>query len=270
MNRPEYIHERMGGQLNDGDIARYVLVPGSRKRVEWFTRYWSESRQLASHYEFLVYTGIMDGIPITACSTGIGARSTSIAIDEMSALGADTFIRAGVTGSLQTGVKVGDLIIATAAVRMDKTSEHYVPVEYPAIADFEVTSALVEACEKLRQPYHVGVGATASSFYAGEGMSGYGGYRQEFMDHIVSDLRVAKVLDWDTETATIFTLCSLYGLRAGRINVVVDDPITGEYNPIGENSLVETSLEALRILAAWDHQKEKIGARYILPLDPLD
>lgn len=266
--RPEYIHERLGGQLQDGDIAKYVLVPGSRKRVEWFTRLWSDVQKKASHYEFLVYTGEYNGIPISACSTGIGARSTSIAIDEMAALGGHTFIRAGVTGSLQKNVNVGDLIIATAAVRMDKTSEHYVCIEYPAIADFEVVCALVEAAEILEYPYHIGVGATASSFYAGEGISGFNGYRHSGMDHIVSDLRAARVLDWDTETATIYTLCGLYGLRAGRINVVVDDPATGHYNPIGESHLVETTLEAVRILASWDQEKARSTAKYCLPLDP--
>jgi uridine phosphorylase len=88
------------------------------------------------------------------------------------------------------------------------------------------------------------------------------------MDNIGPDLRMAKVLDWDTETSVIFTLCSLYGLRAGRINVVVDDPETGKYNPIGEASLVETTLEAVRILAEWDRIRISSGAKYTLPLDP--
>ncbi len=267
--RPEYIHERFGGQLQNGDVAKYVLVPGSRKRVEWFTQSWTNVQKKASHYEFLLYSGEFEGIPVSACSTGIGARSTSIAVDEIAAMGGQTFIRAGVTGSIQKNVNVGDLIIATAAVRMDKTSEHYVCIEYPAVADFEVVCALIEAADKLGYPYHIGVGATASSFYAGEGMSGFNGYRHSDMEHIVSDLRAARVLDWDTETSTIFTLCGLYGLRAGRINVVVDDPATGHYNPIGEPHLVETTLEAVRILASWDQQKAKSKARFMLPLDPL-
>jgi uridine phosphorylase len=268
MERPEYIHERMGGQLHPGDIARYALVPGSRKRLEALSETWDQKRKLASHYEFLVYSGEMDGIPLSACSTGIGSRSTSIAIDELAALGADTFIRCGVTGAIQPEIKAGDLIIASAAVRMDKTSEHYIPVEYPAVADFEVVCALIEAAEKFGYRYHVGVVATASSFYAGEGTSGFQGYRHSGMDHIVSDLQAAKVLDWDTETAVIFTLCSLYGLRAGRINVVVDDPVTGTYDPSGEPSLVQTTLEAIRILAEWDKKKINLGSRYTLPSDP--
>lgn len=267
-DRPEYIHEAMGGQIDQGQIAEYVLVPGSEKRVEKFATMWDEARKIAHHYEFLVYSGTLSGIPITACSTGIGGRSTSIAIDEMAALGGKTFIRVGVTGGLQPGFKAGDLIIASGAVRMDKTSEHYVFIEYPAVADIEVTCALIAAAEKLDYPYHVGITATASSFYAGEGITCYGDYRHSKMDHIESDLRAANVYDWDTETATIYTLCSLYGLRAGRINTIVDDPETGLFNPVGETNAMRVSLEAIKILVKWDQEKARKGKKYILPSFP--
>ncbi len=263
--RPKYIHEAMGGQCKPGDIAPYVLVPGSEARVKKFAEYWDEPRQVAHHYEFLVYSGSLSGIPISACSTGCGGRSVSIAVDEMAALGGDTFIRVGVTGSIQEGIEVGDLVIATGAVRMDKTSEHYVFVEYPAVASVEVICALVAAAHSLDHRYHVGIVATASSFSAGEGVTCYDGYRHSGMDNIQADLRAAKVLDWDTETATLLTLCSLYGLRAGRVNTVVDDPETGQYNPIGEQKAIETALKAIEILAEWDAKKKENGLRYTLP-----
>jgi len=262
---PRYIHERMGGQLETGSIAPYVLVPGSAKRAGQFAALWDVSRKLAEHYEFVVWSGEISGIPVSACSTGCGGRSTSVAIDEMAALGATTFLRVGVTGSLQKDVAAGDLIIASGAVRLDRTSEHYVRVEYPATADLEVLSALIAAAELLGFPYHVGIGATPASFSAGEGAPTFGGYRRAHWDHIAADLRAARVLDWDTETATIFTLASLYGLRAGRVNAVVDDPVTGKYNPVGEERAIRTGLEAIRILAGWDRAKAASGRRYALP-----
>jgi uridine phosphorylase len=267
-DRPEYIHEAMGGQIEPGQVAEYVLVPGSEKRVEQFADMWDEARKIAHHYEFLVYSGKLAGIPVTACSTGIGGRSTGIAVDEMAALGGKTFIRVGVTGGLQPGFKAGDLVIASGAVRMDKTSEHYVFIEYPAVADVEVTCALIAAAQKLGFPYHVGIGATASSFYAGEGVTCYNGYRHSKMDYIASDLQAANVYDWDTETSTIYTLCSLYGLRAGRVNTIVDDPETGRFNPIGEKNAMRVSLEAIKILAAWDAHKKKSGSKFMLPPFP--
>ncbi len=263
------IHEKFGGQCASEDIAPYVLVPGSAARVERFASAWDTSRKVAEHFEFLVYTGEMAGVPLSACCTGIGGRSVSIAVDELTALGARTLLRAGVTGSMQPGVAAGDLIIASGAVRMDKTSEHYVFLEYPAVADFEVVAALIAAAQKYGFRYHVGVAATSSSFYCGEGTSGFAGYRHSGMDSIASDLAAAKVYDWDTETATLLTLASLYGLRAGRVNAVVDDPETGTYNPIGEERAVKTALEAVLILAAWDEEKKRTKTRYALPEYPL-
>ena len=263
-----YIHERFGGQCGPGDVAPYVLVPGSQRRVRQLAEGWEQVEQKASHYEFLVLTGRLNNIPISACSTGIGARSTAIAVDEAAALGGHTFLRVGVTGSLQPHVRVGDLIIATGAVRMDKTAEAYVPVEYPAVAHFEVVNALVAAAEEYGYPYHTGIVATSSSFYCGEGTSGYGGYRHSAMDAIVPDLQAAGVYDWDTETAPLLALCSLYGLRAGRINAVVDDPETGLYNPVGEANAIRTALRAIELLAAADEQKRQTGARYAVPAFP--
>ena len=269
MNKlPEYIHERMGGQLQKGQIANYVIVPGSQARIETIVSHWDEHTKLAHHYEFLVHSGMLDGQAVTACSTGIGGRSTSIAIDEMAALGGNTFVRIGVTGGIQPNMQVGDLVIASGAVRMDKTSEHYVFLEYPAVADMEVTCALIAAAQSEGCNYHVGIGATASSFYAGQGITCLNGYRNTKMDAIASDIKAANVYDWDTETATIFTLCNLYGLRAGRLNVIVDDPNTGLYDPVGEETAIKVVTEAVKLLMKWDKTKRATNDLVMLPEYP--
>ena len=269
MNKlPEYIHERLGGQLQNGQIADYVIVPGSQTRIDTIVSYWDEHSKLAHHYEFLVHSGMLDGQAITACSTGIGGRSTSIAIDEMAALGANTFVRIGVTGGIQPNMQVGELVIASGAVRMDKTSEHYVFLEYPAVADMEVTCALIAAAQSEGCNFHVGIGATASSFYAGQGITCLNGYRNTKMDAIASDIKAANVYDWDTETATIFTLCNLYGLRAGRLNVIVDDPNTGLYNPTGEETAIKVVTEAVKLLMKWDKTKLATNDEVMLPKYP--
>ena len=186
----------------------------------------------------------------------------------MAALGANTFIRIGVTGGIQPNMHVGDLVIASGAVRMDKTSEHYVFPEYPAVADMEVTCALIAAAQSEGCNYHVGIGATASSFYAGQGITCRNGYRTTKMDAIVSDIKSANVYDWDTETATIYTLCNLYGLRAGRVNVIVDDPNTGLYDPAGEDDAVKVVTAAVTLLMKWDKIKQANKEDVTLPDHP--
>ena len=166
--------------------------------------------------------------------------------------GATTFIRVGVTGALQERIGTGDLVVAGGAVRMDGTSDAYADPAYPAAADPRVTAALVAGARAVGAPVHVGIGATSSSFYAGEGIPAFGGFVSASMAGIEDELRRAGVLDWDTETATLFTVARLRGWRAGRVNVVVDDRSTGRYDPVGEPRAVEAVLEALRRLAAWD------------------
>ena len=263
-----YIHNKMGGKLNDNQIAPYVIMPGSQNRIQKIVKHWDEYRILAEHYEFHVCSGLLKGQEITACSTGIGGRSTSIAVDEMAALGAHTFIRVGVTGGIQEHMQVGDLVIATGAVRLDRTSEHYVFKESPAVADTEVVCALISAAKSLGCVYHAGIVATVSSFYAGQGITCHNGYRNSRMDTIGADLKNANVYDWDSETATILTLSNLYGLRAGRVNVVVDDPDTGLYNPIGEEMAVSVTNKAIETLMEWDKHKKETEQPFILPSLP--
>ncbi len=236
----------------DGPLPAYVLVPGSEHRVGRFGECLAGTRTLARERDFLLVAGTLDGIPVAACSTGIGGHGVSLVVDALGSRGATTFIRVGVTGALQERIGTGDLVVASGAVRMDGTSDVFIDPAYPAVADTWVTAALVAAAQAERAPVHVGVGGTSSSFYAGEGIPGFGGFVSASMAGIEDELRAVGVLDWDTETATLFTVARLRGWRAGRMNVVVDDRSTGRYNPIGEPRAIEVALRAVRILAAWD------------------
>ena len=235
-----------------GPLPAYVLVPGSERRVERLAERFADARVLAHEGDMLLVAGTLDGVPVAACSTGIGGYGVAAVVEALGSRGGTTFIRVGVTGSLQARIGTGDIVIASGAVRMDGTSDVYADGAYPAAADAWVTSALVAAAEAEGAPVHVGIGATSSSFYAGEGIPAFGGFVSAAMAGIEAELRDAGVLDWDTETATLFTVARLRGWRAGRMNVVVDDRTTGRYNPIGEPRAVEVALRAVRLLAAWD------------------
>jgi uridine phosphorylase len=236
----------------DGPVPSYVLVPGSERRAARLAERFTDAVTLAHEREFLCIAGLLDGVPVAACSTGIGGYGVSLVIDALGARGASTFLRIGVTGALPATIATGDLVVATAAVRMDGTSDLHVDPAYPAVADHGVTAALVAAAQATGAPVHVGIGATASSFYAGEGIPAFRGFRSAAMAGIEDEMRDAGALDWDTETATLFTVARLRGWRAGRVNVVVDNPATGRYDPAGEPRAIDTALEAIRILARWD------------------
>ena len=232
-------------------FPRYCLLPGDPDRVDVMSAQWDPgvtSYDLARRERAAV--GTYKGSPIGACDTGMGGGSVEIYLTDLVARGADTFIRVGTTGSIQEHVKVGDIVINDACVRMDGTSDLYVLKGYPAAANYLVTAALVEACEKLGFRYHVGVGCTCASFYTGQCRTTIGGYRPSGADRLFDDLRQAKVLNFEMEGATIFTLARIFGKRAGMCASVVAHRLTGEWleDPEAEARACLVGAEALHIL----------------------
>ncbi len=249
-----------------GDVAPYVLLPGDPGRVERISKYWDERRIVAVHREYVTHTGVYKGAPISATSTGIGSPAAAIAVEELLRVGAGTFIRVGTTGAIQEHVGIGDLVISTGAVRLEGTSRQYVRVEYPALADYEVVLALVEAAEQLGVEYHVGITASTDSFYTGQARPGFGGYEQSWMRELIPDLRAARVLNFEMEAAAIFTLAGVYGARAGAVCAVVANRATGEFEEdAGVEDAIRTANEAVRILHEWDEIREEAGKRRLFP-----
>jgi len=248
-----------------GDVARYVLLPGDPERVPKISSLWDEAKEIAFHREYRTHTGKYKGVPISVTSTGIGGPSTAIAVEELAAIGADTFIRVGSTGAIQPGMEIGDLIIAKAAVRLEGTSKQYVRVEYPASADLEVTLALIEAAESLGVRYHIGITASTDSFYLGQGRPGLNGYFPSFARNILDDLRQARVTNFEMEAATLFTLANVYGLRAGCVCAVFANRVTNEFGKAGEKEAAMVASEAVKILSEWDEEKERTGKNVWFP-----
>jgi len=212
-----------------GEVARYVLLPGDPDRVPKIAKLWDKAKKVAYHREYQTYTGEVGGIPISATSTGIGCPSLAIGVEELATIEADTFIRVGSSGSIQRDVRVGDVVISSAAVRLEGTSKEYVRVEYPATANYEVLLALIKAAEKLGHRYHVGITASTDSFYLGQGRPGLKGYTQSFSRDIMPDLQAARVLNFEMETASLFTIAGIYGFRAGSVCAVYANRVTGEF-----------------------------------------
>ena len=214
----------------------------------------------------MTFTGKYKGVPISATSTGIGGPAAAIAVEELLRVGAHTFIRVGTTGAIQKFIGVGDLIITTAAVRLDGTSKQYVYTEYPAVASYEVVLALIEAAESLGVKYHVGISASTDSFYTGQGRPGYKGYMLSWMKNIIPDLQRANVLNFEMESSTIFTLANIYGARAGSVCAAVANRVTDEFVvDAGVEDAIKVANEAVRILYEWDNVKAKNGKKYFHP-----
>jgi uridine phosphorylase len=249
-----------------GDLAEYLLVPGDPDRVPRIARFWDTAKEVSSNREFRSYTGKYKGAVVSALSSGIGPACMSIAVNEASNIGVHTFIRVGSTGAIQPGIECGDVIISSAAVRLDYTSNCYIIPEYPAAANYEVLLALIEAAETLDiSNYHVGVTATTADFYAGQNRPNRRGGVPE-MANMLSILQKARVLNLEMETATLFTLANLYGLRAGAVLAVFNSQITGELKAgAGEEKAIKIANEATKILREWDAKKSKRRKHWLFP-----
>ena len=258
--RPEQAGLQYHIRCKPGDVARYVLLPGDPARVRLIRERWAQSHEVASEREHVTATGLLrEGGPISACSTGAGGGSTASALEELIAIGADTFIRVGTCGAIQPHIECGDLVIHTGAVRLDGTSPQYVRTEYPAVAHYQVVLALVQAAERLDVRYHLGVSASTASFYTGQGRPGWNGYTQSWMETLLPDLQRAGVLNFEMEAATIFTMLGLYGLRGGSVCAVIANRVANTMVKEGVETAIDVANEATRIMQTWDADTAAAG-----------
>jgi uridine phosphorylase len=197
--------------MQKGDVAPTVLIPGDPGRVTLFAALMDEAKKVAEKREYITYTGTKDGVPISCTSTGLGCPPTAIGIEELIRIGAKNIIRIGTCGAIQPFLEPGHVIIATGAVRGEHTSEEFINMEYPAVADYHIVRALIDACEKLDIPYHLGIVRSHDAFYL-ESPWALGDYRKRLQPWV--DM---GVLALENESSTIFVISGMQGIHAGTI-----------------------------------------------------
>ncbi len=202
-------------ELSKGDVGRYVILPGDPGRVEVIAAFLDHPVKVASHREYVTYTGTLDGTKVSVTSTGIGGPSTAIAAEELIAVGADTFIRIGTAGMIQDYFDLNDCIIATGAVRDEGTTRQYIPLAYPAVAHYQVVTALQYAAEKCGKVSHTGIVQSKDAFYGEaepESMPNEDMLRSQWQAW-----KRGQVLASEMEAAALFIVSSIRKVRAGCI-----------------------------------------------------
>jgi uridine phosphorylase len=240
------------GQLQGATLA---IVPGDPARVPKLAALLDRPSALASTREFtswLGFAGPHDGAAaIVVCSTGIGGPSTSIAVEELAQLGVRTFLRVGTTGAIQPDIEVADVIVTTGAVRLDGASRHFAPLEYPAVADFACTQALVEAARASGRTPHVGITASSDTFYPGqERYDTVSGFVPAHLRGSMDEWRALHVLNYEMESATLFTMCAANGWRAGMVAGVLVNRTAREIPDPTVHDAVEAAAVGVVIAAA--------------------
>ena len=238
-----------------GDVGRYCILPGDPGRVPAIAALFDDAKQVACNREFNVWTGYLMGEKVTACSTGIGGPSASIAMEELHACGADTFLRTGTCGGIDLNVQSGDIVVATGAIRYEHTSLEYAPIEYPAVPDLGVTNCLAQATRNLGLPLHTGVVQCKDSFY---------GQHSPEKSPVYYELQ-AKWESWkrlgvkasEMESAALFVVAAALGCRCGSCFHVIwnqEREAAGLDQNMNEDTAnsVKVAVEALKLLIEAD------------------
>ena len=200
-------------RCNPGDVGKYCFLPGDPGRCEAIAAYFDDPVHIGMNREYNIYTGTLLGQKVSVCSTGIGGPSASIAMEELTAIGADTFIRIGTCGGIAMDVLPGDVIVATGAVRYEHTSMEYAPIEFPAVPDFEITAALRKAGNDLGYRTHTGVVQCKDSFY-GQHSPEKSPVSYELLQKWESYKRLG-VKASEMESAALFVVAAALGVRCG-------------------------------------------------------
>ena len=244
--------------VGEGEVGKYVIMPGDPKRCEKIAAYFDNPKLIADSREYITYTGFLDGVKVSVTSTGIGGPSASIALEELVNCGADTFIRVGTCGGMDINVKGGDMVIATGAIRMEGTSKEYAPIEFPAVANFDVTNSLIQASKSLNKIYHAGVVQCKDSFYGQHSPEtkpvGY-----ELINKWSAWLKCGCLAS-EMESAALFVVGSYLRVRVGSVFLTVANQ---ERENAGLENIqvhdteaaIEVSIEAIRNLIKADKEK---------------
>lgn len=238
-----------------GDVGGYCILPGDPGRCKAIAAHFDDPVHVQTNREYVTYTGTLLGEKVSVVSTGIGGPSASIAMEELVNLGAHTFVRVGTCGGIKLDVQSGDVVVATGAVRMEGTSREYAPIEWPAVPDYQVLTALVQAAQSLNKPWKAGVVHCKDSFYGQHSPS-----RMPVSYELEQKWEAWKrlgVLASEMESAALFTVAAARGVRCGSVFHVIwnqEREAAGldQKESHDTSAAIEVGVEALKLLIAQD------------------
>ncbi|URJ31768.1 uridine phosphorylase [Blochmannia endosymbiont of Camponotus modoc] len=212
----------LGLKIGDLQGATLAILPGDPNRVKKIASLMDGAEYIFSNREFTTWSAKINKETVIVCSTGIGGPSTSIVVEELSQLGIRTFLRVGTAGAIQKYIKIGDVLIITAAVRCDGASQHFAPLEFPAVADLSCTIALIQAAKNIGIKSHFGVTVSSDTFYPGqERQDTYSGRVIQKLRGSMEEWKNLGVMSYEMESATLLTMCLTQGLQAGVVTGVI-------------------------------------------------
>lgn len=245
-----------------GDVGNYCILPGDPGRCKAIAQYFDDPVYIQTNREYETWTGTLLGEKVSVVSTGIGGPSAAIAMEELVNLGVHTFVRVGTCGGIRLDVQSDDVVVATGAVRMEGTSKEYAPLEWPAVPDYEVLTALVQAADQLGKPWHAGVVQCKDSFYGQHSPN-----RMPVSYELEQKWEAWKrlgVLASEMESAALFTVAATRGVRCGSCFHVIwnqerQNAGLDQKESMDTSAAIQVGVEGLKILIQRDQAKANRG-----------
>ncbi len=262
----------MTKQVTDGEVmyhtglsknmvegAEYVVLPGDPGRVESLAKAFDpKAKHVGMNREHNTWIANFHGQKVLVCSTGLGAPSTGIAVEELATIGLGYMLRVGTCGGIQAHTNLGDIIISSGGVRLEGTSSHYAPMEYPAVASIEFTNDMVAAAAKAEVPYHVGITASSDTFWPGqERYDNYEGHILRRWHGSMAEWRHLKVLNFEMEVSCLFVMASVFGLQAACICGVIAKRDHSEKVELDSKGLAQKRWEKVTVEGIYTSMKRR-------------
>ena len=142
---------------------------------------------------------------------------------------------------------------------MEGTSKEYAPIEFPAVADLDITNALVEAGKKLNHPFHTGIVQCKDSFYGQHSPE-----KSPVSYELINKWEAWKKLGCkasEMESAALFVVGSALNVKVGSVFLTVANQEREKLNlenPVIHDTdmAIKTAIEALKILIEKDKNQE--------------
>lgn len=237
-------------------VPRLAFLSGDPDRARWIAeRYLSEVRKLSENRGLNSYLGrLPSGAWVLSATSGMGAPSLSIVVNELVQAGIRIIIRVGTTGSIQAQVKPGEVVISSAALCRQGAANDIAPVEYPAAADPFLTVALARAARALEIPHHVGITASVDTFYEGqERYDSANPHLLRWLHGITEEYRRLNILNYEMECGTLFKMGGVYGFVAGCVCGVIAQRTQSEQIVVDAKSVAVERAIRVAVRAAEDY-----------------
>jgi uridine phosphorylase len=230
-------------------VGKYVLFSGDPWRVNVVKKYLDHVEDVAFRREFNTCTGLYQGLRLTVTSTGIGAPSAAIAMEEMYECGMEVALRMGTAMALGDDM-LGQFMVPLASMRREATSKTYVEEAYPAVADLELVNAINGVIQGYGKRSFNGISCTMDGFYTQMRDSRFSKARNIDMAPVFDHLRALGVSGIDMESSCMLTVGRLMGVKTAVVTVVtvlenLKKSLAGEERTGAEDLLCRVALESL-------------------------